>query len=55
MSEYTLTLELVICKDAKLFYREEQRSEGLSKEQMLDMEQDLWEVKKKWARVSGLK
>ena len=42
-------------KDGKPFYNEVSTSSSLDEEQFREMEQDLWEVKKKWAEASGLK
>ena len=52
---FELTVSIDIKKDGKQFFKKSQTSTGLDQEQFLEMEQDLWDVQKKWALASGLK
>ncbi len=54
MAKYTLAITVDIKKDGEDFFSETQVSHRLDEEQFLEMEQDLFDVKKKWANKSGL-
>jgi hypothetical protein len=55
MNSMGLKVVFEATKNGKPFYREERESFNLDEEQFIEMEQDLFDVLKKWALKSGLK
>jgi len=55
MAKYELAIAVDVKKDGQPFYEEAQKSYNLDDVQFLEMEQDLFELKSKWAGKSGLK
>lgn len=52
---FELTISTTIMRDGLPYYEEKQISHRLDKEQLVDMEKDLMELKLKWAKISGVK
>lgn len=55
MAKFELDIVVSITKDGQPFYRDNPTSYNLDEKQFAEMEQDLWDLKKKWAAASGLK
>jgi hypothetical protein len=51
---FVLSVFVSIKKNGQPWYADVQESSGLSKEQIVDMEKDLLNLKIKWAKVSGI-
>jgi hypothetical protein len=55
MAKFGLQISVIVTKDGQPFYEEGQKSHNLDEQQFTEMEQDLFDLKKKWAAASGLK
>lgn len=54
MGAFSLSIYVEIKKNGMPFYNEIQQSFGLDDDQLNEMEKDLWQLKKKWAKATGI-